>query len=118
MLSDSEKFRLIMNNYSNEYDTEEILMLKLGVKQKLFNSWKESNMPIDREIQLKISEEFYIKESVWRDIFPDEAYFFKFIDRYIEYSKDQNIEDVVNGIETGKKITDTQKFNVIFFEIS
>ena len=116
MLSDSEKFRLIMEKYPFQYDKEETLVSKLGIDRDIFNSWKEESMKIPKHIKIKISKAFHLKYSIWNDKIVDKSNFLNFIDNYVEI-EDIDIEDEFSNdyyVKTGKKITDTQKFRVIF----
>lgn len=105
-LSDSEKFRVIIEKYYYEFRTEEKLILNLGVDEDIFNSWKEDNLEINREHQRKISKVFNIKNTFWKKDFLSKANLLSNIEKYKIIDHDDN--------ETDGELSDTQKFKVIY----
>ena len=112
-LSDSEKFVIILQKYSDEYQTQRELSEKMGIPKQSISDWKNNSRNIRINNRNSISKTFRLKDMIWIDTFDDAINFEEKLDSYrIEPKKSLNqISTFIakNIIFPAKEISDKEQ---------
>jgi transcriptional regulator with XRE-family HTH domain len=114
-LTDSEKFVIIMQKYSNEYSTQKSLAKEMNISKQSISYWKKNNKKeysIHIRNRNKICSKFRLKDTIWIDSFYDGVNFSECLDEYkiVEkktVKKDNIIRDSILSIS--QKVTTQEK---------
>lgn len=87
ILTDSEKFVIIMQKFIGEYNTQENLAKEMEIPKQSISDWKNHSRRIQIKNRNKICRKFRLNDMVWIDKYSDTVNFEEQLDKYKLVSK-------------------------------
>ncbi len=82
ILSDSEKFVIILQKYAHEYRTQQELSEEMGIPKQSISDWKKNSRTIRINNRNSISKTFQLRDMIWIDTFDDAVNFEEKLESY------------------------------------